>query len=112
WQLKLAEKFLERSHPLVAVWDAYFALAAKLGIHTTWPPTKVAEFDAHTVENVAKAVGEPILYELYDEATELNSVDKIKACWYAKNFIEKVKDLLPKLVSVDQESKKSLAYVS
>lgn len=112
WQLKLAEKFLQRSNALVAVWDAYYALAAKLGIHATWPPTKVIEFDMQTVQNVAKAIGDITLFELYDEATDLNSVDAPKACWYAKNFIEKVKELLPKVVSADQETEKSTAYVS
>ena len=112
WQLKLAEKFLQRSNALVAIWDAYYALAAKLGIHATWPPTKVIEFDMQTVQNVAKTVGDITLAELYDEATDLNSVDAPKACWYAKNFIEKVKELLPKLVSTDEETEKSTAYVS
>lgn len=112
WQLKLSETFLQRSKALVAVWDAYYALAAKLGIHGTWPPTKVIEFDMQTVENVTKIVGDTELYDLYDKATALNSVDVPKACWYAKNFIEKVKKLLPQVVSASQETAKSSAYVS
>lgn len=112
WQLKLAEKFLQRSKALVAVWDAYFALTAKLGIHATWPPTKIIEFDAQTVESIAKLVGDTGLFELYNMATELNSIDERKACYYARKFIEKVKALLPKVVSVYQETEKSSAYVS
>ena len=112
WQLKLAEKFLQQSKALVAVWDAYYALTAKLGIHATWPPAKIIEFDAQTVESIAKIVGDMGLFELYNMATDLNSIDETKACWYAKNFIEKVKELLPKVISVDQETEKSSAYVS
>lgn len=112
WQLKLADKFLQESEALVAVWDAYFALTAKLGIHATWPPTKIIEFDAQTVESIAKLVGDMRLFQLYNMTTELNSIDEAKACWYAKNFIEKVKALLPKVVSVDQETEKASAYVS
>lgn len=112
WQLKLAEKFLQRSNALVAVWDAYYALTAKLGIHATWPPTKIIEFGRQSVESVAKAIGDMQLLELYGYAIDLNSVDEAKACWYAKNFIEKVKELLPKVVTADQETEKSSAYVS
>jgi len=112
WQLTLAEKFLERSNALVAIWDAYFALVAKLGIHTTWPPTNVAEFDANTVDNITKAIGEPILYELYDEVIELNYVDKKKACEFAKQFIEKIKEIIPNLTAENHKLKKALTYVS
>lgn len=112
WQLKLAETFLQQSKALVAVWDAYYALTAKLGINTIWPPTKVIEFDSQTVESVAKLIGDMELFRLYDMATDLNSIDEAKACWYAKNFIEKVKALLPTVVSVEQEMEKSSAYVS
>jgi hypothetical protein len=112
WQLKLADKFLKESKALVAVWDAYNALTAKLGINATWPPTKVIDFDSKTVESVTNLIGNPELFRLYDLATDLNSIDEAKACWYAKNFIERVKQMLPQLTSVEQELAKSSAYVS
>jgi len=114
WQLKLAEKFLRQSKALVAVWDAYYALTAKLGIHATWPPTRIIEFGRQSVESVAKAIGDMQLLELYGYAIDLDSIDEAKACWYAKNFVEKVKELLPKIQTVDQDSDvaKSAAYVS
>lgn len=114
WQLKLAEKFLRQSKALVAVWDAYYALTAKLGIHATWPPTRIIEFGRQSVEIVAKAIGDMQLLELYGYAIDLDSIDEAKACWYAKNFVEKVKELLPKIQTVDQDSdvEKSAAYVS
>ena len=114
WQLKLAEKFLRQSKALVAVWDAYYALTAKLGIHATWPPTRIIEFGRQSVESVAKAIGDMELLELYGYAVDLDSIDEAKACWYAKNFVEKVKELLPKIQTVDQDSdvEKSAAYVS
>jgi hypothetical protein len=114
WQLGLAEKFLQQSNALVAIWDAYYALTAKLGIHAIWPPTKIIEFGRQSIESVAKAVGNMELLELYNYAIDLNSIDEKKACWYAKNFIEKVKELLPKVQIADQDSEaeKSLAYVS
>jgi len=110
WQLKLADKFLKNSNALVAVWDAYFALGFKLGTHDIWPLTKVADFDADTVEKVTEVIGEPALFTFYDKATEFNSVDKKKACYYAKSFIDKVREILPNIGSSTQE--KRLTYVS
>lgn len=114
WQLNLADKFLQQSKALVAVWDAYYALTAKLGIHATWPPTRIIEFGRHNVENVAKIVGDMQLLDLYGFAVDLNSVDEEKACWYAKHFIDKVKELLPKIATGDTENEryKSLQYVT
>ena len=112
WELRLADNYLKQSKALVAVWAAYDALTAKLGIHADWPPTKVINFDIQTVEKVAKLVNDPELFRLYDLATDLDAVDPGKACWYAKHFIEKVKELLPKVTPVEQELAKSSAYIA
>jgi hypothetical protein len=112
WELRLADNYLKQSKAFVAVWAAYDALTAKLGIHADWPPTKVIPFDIQTVEKVAKLVGDPEMFRLYNLATDLAAIDAGKACWYAKNFIGKVKELLPKVTPIEQELAKSSAYIT
>ncbi len=112
WELRLADNYLKQSKALVAVWAAYDSLTAKLGIHADWPPTKVINFDIQTVERVAKIVNDPELFRLYDLATDLDAIDAGKACWYAKHFIEKVKELLPKVTPIEQELAKPSAYIT
>jgi hypothetical protein len=112
WELRLADSYLKQSKALGAVAAAYNALTAKLGIHADWPPTKVIHFDIQTVKKVAKLVGDPELFRLYDLATDLNSIDSAKACWYAKHFIEKVKALLPNVSSIEQELAKHSSYIT
>ncbi|MDR2719181.1 MAG: hypothetical protein LBC03_00010 [Nitrososphaerota archaeon] len=97
WELNLADSHLADSHAYVAVWSAYSALTAKLGIHAIWPPTKVLPFDVNTVKKVCELVNDPELFRFYDLATDLNSIDPPKACYYAKYFIKNVKELLPKI---------------
>ncbi|MDR2719556.1 MAG: hypothetical protein LBC03_01970 [Nitrososphaerota archaeon] len=108
WQLNLADKFLQQSKALVAVQAAYDALTAKLGIHALWPPTKTISFDANTVKKVCEIVNDPELFRFYDLATDLNSIDAAKACYYAKYFIESVKKLLPNVTSIEKEMEKQV----
>jgi hypothetical protein len=112
WELGLADKYLQQSSALVAVQAAYSALGAKLGIHAIWPPTKVLPFDVTTVEKVTNLVNDPELFRFYDLATDLNSIDAPKACYYAKYFIEKVKKILPNITPFEQEWEKQAAYIS
>jgi len=112
WQLNLAEKYLQQSKALVAVQAAYEALAAKLGIHALWPPTKVLPFDMHTVKKVTELFDDSELFRFYDLSTDLNTIDPAKACYYAKLFIEKVKKILPEVTSIEQEQAKQMAYVT
>jgi len=112
WELKLADTYLQQSKALLAVRAAYNALTAKLGIHALWPPTKVLSFDINTVEKVTKIVNDPELYRFYDLATDLNSIDPPKACYYAKYFIAKVKKMLPDITPVEQELTKQSAYIA
>jgi hypothetical protein len=112
WQLNLADKFLHQSKALGAVQAAYDALTAKLGIHALWPPTKTISFDANTVKKVCEIVNDSELFRFYDLATDLNSIDTAKACYYAKHFIEKVKKMLPNLTPIEQELAKQFAYIS
>jgi hypothetical protein len=107
WELNLANSYLDDQQALVAVWSAYNALTAKLGIHAIWPPTKVISFDIATVTKVAKLVDDSELFRFYDLATDLNSVDAKKACYYAEYFIKKVRELLPKIASHKQEQTKT-----
>ena len=108
WQLNLADKFLQQSKALGAVQAAYDALTAKLGIHALWPPTKTISFDANTVKKVCETVNDPELYRFYDLATDLNSIDAAKACYYAKYFIESIKKLLPNVTSIEKEMEKQV----
>jgi len=110
WELCLADNYIAESKALPAVWSAYKALSAKLGLHTTWPP-KTIKFDITTVKNVTQLVNDPELFRFYDLATDLNSVDASNACYYAKYFIKKVQELLPKITSTKQEQTKS-AYIT
>jgi hypothetical protein len=113
WELNLADSYLADQQALVAVWSAYNALTAKLGIHTIWPPTNVISFDITTVAKVTKLVNDPELFRFYDLATDLNSVDAKKACYYAEYFIKKVRELLPKITSHKQEQTKTAkAYIT
>ncbi|MDR0493223.1 MAG: hypothetical protein LBH74_06275 [Nitrososphaerota archaeon] len=112
WELRLADNYLAESKALAATRAAYNALTAKLGIHTIWPPTKTIDFDINTVKKVTQLINDPELYRLYDIATSLNSIDAPKACWYAKHFIQKIKELLPKVTSIEQEVEKSTAYIT
>jgi len=112
WELGLADKYLQQSSALVAVQAAYSALGAKLGIHAIWPPTKVLPFDVKTVENVTNLVNAPELFRFYDLATDLNSIDAKKACYYAKYFVEGVKKILPAITPLEQEWAKQAAYIS
>jgi hypothetical protein len=112
WELNLADKFLQQSKALGAVQEAYEALTAKLGIHAIWPPTKILPFDIQTVKKVSEIVNDPELFRFYDLATDLNSIDAVKACYYAKNFIEKVKKMLPNITPIEQELAKQAAYVA
>ncbi|MDR2203408.1 MAG: hypothetical protein LBE76_03745 [Nitrososphaerota archaeon] len=112
WELNLANVYLQQSSALVAVQSAYEALSAKLGIHAIWPPTKILPFDISTVKKVSEIVNDPELFRLYDLATDLNSIDAPKACFYAKNFIEKVKKMLPDIIPIEQELAKQTAYIA
>ncbi|MDR0373110.1 MAG: hypothetical protein LBI79_06090 [Nitrososphaerota archaeon] len=112
WQLNLADTYLQQSCALVAVQAAYEALTAKLGIHALWPPTKVLPFDVNTVKKVCKIVNDPELFRHYDLATDLNSIDAVKACYYARNFIKKVKEILPNIAPIEQEISKQSAYIT
>jgi len=112
WELNLADKFLQQSKALVAVQSAYEALAAKLGIHTIWPPTKTIQFDINTVKKVCEIVNDAELFRFYDLATDLDAIDAAKACYYAKHFIESVKKMLPNVTSIEQELEKQLKYIT
>jgi hypothetical protein len=111
WELCLADNYIAESKALPAVWSAYKALTAKLGLHTTWPP-KTINFDITTVKKVAQLVNNPELFRFYDLATDLNSVDAPKACYYAKYFIKEVQELLPKITAIKQEQTKSAIYIT
>lgn len=112
WQLNLADKFLQQSKALGAVQVAYDALTAKLGIHALWPPTKTLPFDANTVKKVCEIVNDPELFRYYDLATDLDVIDTVKACYYAKHFIIKVKEMLPNISPIEQEIAKQSAYIT
>jgi hypothetical protein len=112
WQLNLSDKYLQQSKALVAVQAAYEALGAKLGIHALWPSTKVLPFDVNTVKKVCEIVNDPELFRFYDLATDLNSIDAAKACYYAKYFLESVKKMLPNISSIEQELAKKSAYIA
>jgi len=112
WELRLADNYLAESRALIGVWAAYYALTAKLGIHALWPPTKILDFDTKSVKKVTQIVNDPELFRFYDLATDLNSIDAPKACYYAKHFIQKVKDLLPNITSTEAELAKSTAYIT
>jgi len=112
WELKLADRYLQQSSALVAVQSAYQALTAKLGIHALWPPTKVLPFDVNTVKKVSELVNDPELFRFYDLATDLDAIDIAKARYYAKQFIEKVKEMLPNVSPIEQETARQLAYIS
>jgi len=112
WQLNLADKFLQQSSVLVATQAAYEALTAKLGIHALWPPTKILPFDIKTVEKVTTLVNEPELLRFYTTALNLDTIDPAKACYYAKQFIEKIKKMLPEITPIEQEQKKQAAYIT
>ncbi len=112
WELKQADTYLKQSSALGAVEAAYNALGAKLGIHEIWPPMKKLPFDINTVKKVCETVNDSELFRFYDLATDLNSIDAAKACYYAKHFIEKVKKILPSLTSIEQELTKQFAYIS
>jgi hypothetical protein len=112
WELRLADNYLAESRAFIGVWAAYYALTAKLGIHALWPPTKTLDIDIKTVKKVTQIVNDPELFRLYDLATELNAIDAKKACWYAKHFIQKVRDLLPKITSIETELAKTAAYIT
>ncbi|MCL1966065.1 MAG: hypothetical protein FWF62_02795 [Candidatus Bathyarchaeota archaeon] len=111
WELCLADNYIAESKALPAVWSAYKALAAKLGLHTTWPP-KTIKFDITTVKKVTNMVNDSELFRFYDLATDLNSVDASKACYYAKYFIKHVQELLPKITAIKQEQTKSTSYIT
>jgi hypothetical protein len=112
WQLRLSDTYLKQSSALVAVQTAYEALGAKLGIHALWPPTKVLSFDIHTVKKVTQLFDDSELFRFYDLATDLNTIDPAKACYYAKLFSKKVKEILPGVTSIEQEQAKQMAYVT
>jgi hypothetical protein len=112
WELRLADKYLQQTKALGSVQAAYDALTAKLGIHALWPPTKVLPFDIKTVEKVTKIVNDPELYRFYDLATDLNTIDPPKACYYAKYFIDKIKKILPNITPIEQEMAKKSAYIA
>jgi len=112
WQLRLSDTYLKQSSALVAVQTAYEALGAKLGIHALWPPTKVLPFDIHTVKKVTQLFDDSELFRFYDLATDLNTIDPAKACYYAKLFSKKVKEILPGVTSIEQEQAKQMAYVT
>jgi hypothetical protein len=111
WELNLANSYLTEQNAFAAVWSAYKALAAKLELHTTWPP-KTINFDITTVKKVSQLVNDPELFRFYDLATDLNTVDTQKACYYAKYFIKKVQELLPKITTSKQEQTKSTTYIT
>jgi len=112
WELNLSDKFLKKSNALGAVEAAYNALGAKLGIHAIWPPTKVLPLDVCTVKKVTELFDDSELFRFYDLATDLNTIDPAKACYYAKLFSEKIKEMLPKVTSIEQEQAKKMAYVT
>ena len=66
----------------------------------------------HTVKKVCEIVNDPELFRFYDLATDLNSIDAAKACYYAKYFIESVKKMLPNVTSIEQERAKQFAYIT
>ncbi|MDR0460776.1 MAG: hypothetical protein LBH62_05005 [Nitrososphaerota archaeon] len=112
WELNLADMYLQQTSALVAVRAAYSALTAKLGLHALWPPTKALPFDINAVKKVCEIVNDPELFRFYDLATDLNSIDVPKACYYAKHFIEHVKKMLPNVSSIEQEMEKRSGYIT
>jgi hypothetical protein len=112
WELNLADMYLQQTSALVATQSAYQALAAKLGLHALWPPTKALPFDINTVKKVCEIVNDPELFRFYDLATDLNSIDATKACYYAKHFIEHVKKMLPNVSSIEQKMEKRSSYIT
>jgi hypothetical protein len=112
WELRLAESYLAEANAFAATWSAYKALVTKLGLYAIWPPTKTIDFSITTVEKVTQLINEPELFRLYDQATDLASVDDKQACRWADQFIQKIKDLLPKMPSIEAELAKSAAYIT
>ena len=112
WELNLSDNFLKKSNALGAVEGAYNALGAKLGIHAIWPPTNVLSFDMYTVKKVTELFDDSELFRFYDLATDLNTIDPAKACYYAKLFSDKIKKMLPEVTSLEQEQAKKMAYVT
>ncbi|MDR2203978.1 MAG: hypothetical protein LBE76_06760, partial [Nitrososphaerota archaeon] len=112
WELNLADLYLQQSKALGAVQAAYKALTAKLGIHAIWPPTKVLPFDVNTVKKVSEVVNNSELFRLYDLSTDLDAIDTAKARYYAKHFIEQIKEMLPCISPIEQEIVKQYAYIS
>jgi hypothetical protein len=112
WELNLADTYLQQSKALGAVQSAYQALGAKFGIHAIWPPTKILPFDIQTVKKVSEIINDPEFFRFYDLATDLNSIDAAKACYYAKGFIDKVKKMLPNVTPIEQELAKQAAYIA
>ena len=113
WELNLADLYLQQSSAFIATQSAYEALAAKLGIHALWPPTKILPFDINTVKKVCEIVNDPELFRFYDLATDLDVIDTKKACYYAKYFIKKVHELLPKITAHEQtQTKTAITYIT
>jgi hypothetical protein len=112
WELQLADRYLTEQNVFASVWSAYKALLTKLGHHAIWPPTKTVDFDITTVKKVTKLVNDPELYRFYDLATDLSAIDDKKACYYAKYFIKKVQEHLPKITSIEQEIEKTTSYIT
>jgi hypothetical protein len=112
WELRVADNYLAQSNAMISIWAAFYALAAKLGVHALWPPTKTLDFDVHTVKKVIKLINDSELFRCYDRATDLNSVDSSEACRFAKQFIQKVKEILPKIPTKEAEAAKIAAYIT
>jgi len=111
WELNIANHYLTQQNAFAATWSAYKALTTKLELHTIWPP-KPTQFDITTVKKVSQIVNDPELFRFYDLATDLNSIDPPKACYYAKYFIKKVQELLPKITTPEQEQTKTSTYIT
>jgi len=111
WELNQADACLKYATALGATQSAYEALGIKLGLHDIWPPKKAVPFDINTVKEITTMLNEPELFRLYRLATHLDGIDPAKANHYAKLFIMKIKEILPKITSIKQEQAKN-AYVS
>jgi len=112
WQLRQADTYLNRSSAFGAIQSAYEALGTKLGVHDIWPPKKRLSLDINTAKKISQLVNEPELFRFYNLVAALDVTDPTKAHYYANLFIEKVKNMLPNVTSIEQEQAKQAAYIT
>jgi len=110
WELNQAEIYLNQSSIIAAIQAAYEALGAKLEVHDIWPPKKMIPFDIYTVKKVSHLFNDKEIYRYYNLATKLDTTNPAKAHYYAKMFIEKIKNILPNITTIKQEQAKQTLY--